>query len=70
MDSYMSYLQKMKLTLQFVILLFAILLAIWVIHEGFTDLSQEIRNNNKKQDDLISIFNKSTSSMSSAKEDY
>ena len=66
----MSYFEKAKCTIHFIILIMAILLGIWVIYQGFDKLTNEFMENRKDHDDIISILNKSTSSISSAKEDF
>lgn len=63
----MSYFEKLKLTSLTILLILVLLLGIWVLHQGLSQVSQELRVNNKKLDQ-ISTFNIVTNTISSARE--
>ena len=51
----MSYFEKTKLTIYSIILILAAFLGIWVLHKGLSQISSELRDNNKKLDQISNI---------------
>lgn len=57
----MNYIEKIKLTVLFTIVILEFLLGIWVLWNGFMKVTAEIHSNHK---DLVTILKESTTTFS------